>query len=84
MTGAVIYLINVMFFSQGVYKVILEIGPILLVSTFWGTMWPQNLPFQSQGGILGSGVAYRVCFWTPGSFFHYGEYIVLALVCLRQ
>ena len=29
---------------------------------------------------LGSGVVYRVRFWTHGSCFHHGKYVVLALV----
>ena len=40
MIGDVIYPLNAMLFGPGVYEVVLEVSPVVLLDSFWGAMLP--------------------------------------------
>jgi len=60
MVGDVIHPLNTMFFGADVYEAVTKTSPIVRLSTFGGAMPPQDLFFQAQDGIPGSGMGHRV------------------------
>ena len=84
MVGDVIHSLNAMFFSPGVYEAVKKVGPIVRLNSFGTAMSPQDLFFQAQDVIPGSGMGHRVGFQPSGGGLHHCEHIALALAGLWQ
>jgi len=62
MVGDVIYSLNTMFFGPGVYEAVMKVSPAVRLNSFGSAMSPQDLFFQAQDGIPGTGMWHRVGF----------------------
>jgi len=84
MVGDVIHPLNTMSFGPGVYEAVKKVSPVVRLNSFGSAMSPQDLFFQAQDGIPGSGMGHRVGFqWSSGGLKH-SEHIALALAGLWQ
>lgn len=74
----VIHPLSVMLFGSGVYEMVLERSPVVWLSSFWSTVLPQDLLFEIQGSVLGSGMWHMVYFQIS-SCFHHCKHMMLAV-----
>jgi len=82
MVGDVIHPLDTLFFGPGVYEAIMKMSPVFRLHSFGSAMSPQDLFFQAQDGIRGSGMGHRVGLQPSGGGLHHCEHIALALVGL--
>ena len=55
MVGDAIHPLDTVFFGPGVYEAVAKVSPVVSLNSFGGAMSPQDLFFQAQDGIPGSG-----------------------------
>jgi len=84
MVGDVIHPLDTMIFGPSVYEAVAKVSPIVQLNSFGSAMSPQDLFFQAQYGIPGSGMGHRVGFQPSGGGLHHCEHIALALAGLWQ
>jgi len=77
MAGDVIHPLNTMFFGPGVYEAVTKVSPVVWLNSFGSDMSPQDLFFQAQDGILGSGMGHRVGFQPSGGGLQNCEHMAL-------
>jgi len=75
-----------MLFGPGVYKLVLEMSPVVGLSSFWVAMSPQTyvLFFKAQGRVPDGGVAHRTCFQASGDCLPLCKHMALALAGLWE
>jgi len=79
MVGDVIHPLNTVFFGPGVYEAVRKMSSVIRLDSFGSAMSPQDLFFQAQDGIPGSGMGHRLGFQPSGGGLHHCEHIALAL-----
>lgn len=72
-------ILSAMLFGSGVCEVVLEMSPVVWLSSFWTAMLPQDLLFKAQGGGLGGGMWHRVCFQPSSGCFQHCKRMTLAV-----
>ena len=55
MVGDVIHPLDIVFFGPGVYEAVTKVSLVVLLDSFGSAILPQDLFFQAQDGIPGSG-----------------------------
>ena len=84
MVGDVIHPHDTVVFGPGVYKAVTKVSPVVRLDSFGSAMSPQDLFFQAQHGIPGSGMGHSVGFQPSSGGLHHCEHIALALADLWE
>lgn len=84
MIGSMIHPLNSVLSSSGIYEAIFEMSHIVQLNSFWGAMWPQDLLFKAQDGVLDNDMRHRLCLQPSSVCFHHCQHTVLVLVDLWQ
>ena len=74
MVGDVTHPLDTVFFGPGVYKAVTKMSPVVRHNSFGRAMSPQDLFFQVQDGIPGSGMGHRVGFQPSSGGLHYRKH----------
>lgn len=84
MVVVVIYPHNAVIFGPGGYEIVLEMGPVVWLNSFWGVMSPQYFLFKAQDSISVSGMGHRICFQPYGGCFHHCKHVALTMMGLWE
>jgi len=84
MVGDVIHPLDTVFFGLGVSEAVAKVSPVVRLIFLGSAMSPQDLLFQAQDGIPGSGMGHRVGLQPSGGGLHHCEHTALALAGLWQ